>query len=263
MRQHTMRGLVVGLLLALLVSGVRAQQAGDGTLRRIHVPILMYHYVGTLPPEADPYRVNLTVSRELFRAHLQYLAEGGYTTVSLADLEQALREGVELPEKPVILTFDDGHIDHYTNVFPLLREFGQTGTFFLISARLDAQDPAYISWEQAREMAEAGMSMEAHTKHHPDLRGRDLDFLVYEILGSVESIAAHTGRPPRFFAYPGGRYDDSVLALLATTDIQRAVTTEFGSLHTTDNTLLLPRLRVSNDTSVAGLAYLLEVGSSQ
>jgi peptidoglycan/xylan/chitin deacetylase (PgdA/CDA1 family) len=239
-----------------------AQDLGDGTLRRVRVPILMYHYVGDLPPNPDEFRVNLTVSTALFRAHLQYMADEGYTTISLADLENALREGTELPERPVVLTFDDGHIDHYTNVFPALQEFRQTGTFFLISGRLDAQDPAYISWEQAREMAEAGMSMEAHTKNHPDLRDRDTDFLTYEILGGIESIKAHKGVTPVFFAFPGGRYDDTVLTLMDTTTIQRAVTTEFGNLHTTDNTLLLPRLRVSNDTSVSGLAYLLSLGGS-
>ncbi len=250
------------MLLGLLMIGIvwtHAQVKGDGTLRRIRVPILMYHYVGELPSDADEFRVNLTVSTDLFRAHLQYLADGGYTTISFADLEAALRDGVPLPEKPVILTFDDGHIDHYTNVFPALRDFGQTGTFFLISGRIDALDSAYISWDQAREMAEAGMSMEAHTKYHPDLRERTNDFLTYEVVGSIESIAAHTGQRPRFFAFPGGRYDDAALALLDTTNIQRAVTTEFGSLHTTDNTLLLPRLRVSNDTSVSGLAYLLGI----
>lgn len=262
MRRFVIQCGVVALLFLTTVGSAGTQTEGDGTLRRIRVPILMYHYVGPLPPGADQYRVNLTISTDLFRAHLQYLADEGYTTISLADLERALREGAELPERPVILTFDDGHIDHYTNVFPALQEFGQSGTFFLISGRVDAQDPAYISWEQAREMAEAGMSMQAHTKHHPDLRERDTDFLTYEIIGSVESIAAHTGQMPRFFAFPGGRYDDTVLALLDTTDIQRAVTTEFGNLHTTDNTLLLPRLRVSNDTTVSGLAYLLSLSGS-
>ena len=257
-RLISMWGGVVLLLLTLSYN-VSAQLEWDGTLRRIRVPILMYHYVGELPVDADQYRVNLTISAEMFRAHLQYLQDEGYTTISLADLESALRDGTELPEKSVILTFDDGHIDHFTNVFPALQEFGQTGTFFLMTGRLDAQDPAYMSWAQAREMAEAGMSMESHTKNHPDLRERDTDFLIYEIVGSIESITAHTGQAPHFFAYPGGRYDDAALALLDTTDIQRAVTTEFGNLHTTDNVMLLPRLRISNETTVSGLAYLLNV----
>ena len=245
------------LSIAVIIMWTYPVAAQDGTLRRVRVPILMYHYVGELPPDADPYRIDLTVSEPLFRAHLHYLADEGYTTISFYDLDQALQDGHPLPEKPVILTFDDGHIDHYQAVLPALLEFNMTGTFFLITGRLDATDPAYITWEQAREMTQAGMSMEAHTKHHTDLRQRDIDHLTYEIIGSIASIEAQTGHTPRIFAYPGGRYDPAAVSFLETTPIIRAVTTEFGAYHTTDNRLLLPRLRVSNDTSVSGLAYLL------
>jgi len=252
------------ILLLIALSGllITTTHAQDHTMRRVRVPILMYHYVGELPADADEYRINLTVSTELFRNHLTYLRDSGYTAISFADLEAALVEGEALPENPVILTFDDGHLDHFSNAFPLLKEFDMTGTFFVITSRVDASDPAYISWEQAKEMSDAGMTIAAHTKNHPDLRNRDQDYLTYEIIGSIESIEAHIGTVPHAFAYPGGRYDDAVLNVLDDTPIDRAVTTEFGSLHTTDNALLLPRLRVSNDTSVSGLAYLLQAGAS-
>ncbi|MDX1995216.1 MAG: polysaccharide deacetylase family protein [bacterium] len=229
----------------------------DGTLRRIRVPVLMYHYVSPLPPQADDVRIGLTVSPETFRTHLLYLQAEGYTTISLYDLHTALLTGEPLPPKPIVLTFDDGHIDHYVTVFPLLREFGFTGTFFIITGRADAGDPAYVSWAQIAEMAAAGMSMEAHTKRHMDLRQRDYNFLVYEILGSIESLQAHTGQPTTMFAYPAGRYDDATLAVLESLNVWRAVTTEPGTAHTTDNRLQVPRLRITGEMSAAGLAGLL------
>ncbi len=229
----------------------------DGTLRRINVPILMYHYVSPLPLDADQLRVGLTLSPEMFRQHIQYLRDAGYSTVSLYQLHDALIAGTPLPPKPIVLTFDDGYIDHYTVVFPILREFGYTGTFFIITGKADASESNYVSWDQINEMADAGMSMEAHTKNHVDLRERDYDFLVYQILGSIESLQAHTQQDTRIFAYPAGRYDEATLAVLESLAVWRAVTTESGTLHTSDNLLEVTRLRVNGEMSVAGLGQLL------
>ncbi|RMF80086.1 MAG: polysaccharide deacetylase family protein [Chloroflexi bacterium] len=231
---------------------------GDGTLRRIRVPVLMYHYVSPIPENADDIRIGLTIEPDIFRQHIQYLHDNGYTTISLEDLDAALRMGMPLPPKPVVLTFDDGYIDHYINVFPILQEFNFSGTFFVITGRADSDDPAYMRWEHIVEMSRAGMHIEPHTKSHLDLRERDYDFLIYELLGSYESVEAHTGVAPTAFAYPGGRYDDATLSVLETLPISRAVTTQYGALHTTDNTLEVSRIRVDHGTGVPGLAWLLE-----
>jgi peptidoglycan/xylan/chitin deacetylase (PgdA/CDA1 family) len=158
----------------------------------------------------------------------------------------------------VILTFDDGYIDHFITVFPTLKEFGLVGTFFVITGYVDANNPDYLSWAQINEMANAGMSMEPHTKSHLGLIGRDQDFLVYEVMGSFESMASHIGEAPRMFAYPGGDYDDTALEMLHSLAVWRAVTTKRGALHTTDNLLEVPRVRVSGDTGVTELAYILQ-----
>jgi peptidoglycan/xylan/chitin deacetylase (PgdA/CDA1 family) len=229
----------------------------DGTLRRINVPILMYHYVSTLPPNADATRVDLTVEPNMFRAHMRYLVEQGYTTISLYQLEDALQRGTQLPPNPIILTFDDGYVDHYTNVFPILQEMGMTATFFIITGFIDANDSNYLTWDQISQMSAAGMSMESHTKTHRDLRSRDYNFLIYEFLGSLESLNAHLQRPSHMFAFPVGRYDDTTLSVLSQTSVWRAVTTENGSLQTTDNRLEMPRIRIHGTTGVNGLAVLL------
>lgn len=187
---------------------------GDGTLRRIRVPILMYHYVSPLPPNADNIRIGLTLNPAMFRQHMQYLHDEDYHTISLYEMNDALENGATLPPKPVILTFDDGYIDHYVHVFPVLQEFNFTGTFFIATAFIDKNLSGYMNWQQINEMATAGMSMEAHTKNHIDLRNRDYNLLVYEIMGSIESLEAHTGITSRMFAYPVGRYDEDTLTVL-------------------------------------------------
>jgi peptidoglycan/xylan/chitin deacetylase (PgdA/CDA1 family) len=220
----------------------------------------MYHYVSELPADADATRIDLTVRPDMFRAHMDYLKTQGYSTISLYQLDDALLNGTPLPPKPIVLTFDDGYIDHYVNVFPILKQYGFTATFFIITGMPDNQIPGYMNWTQIREMADAGMSMEAHTKTHQDLRNRDYSFLVYELLGSIQSLQAYIGHEPHMFAYPVGHYDDTVLGVLKQLGIWRAVTTEHGDTETTDNRLELPRLRVSGDTGVNGLAYLLLSG---
>ena len=105
-------------------------------------------------------------------AHLDRLQAEGYTTISLYQLLAHLTQGVPLPEKPVVITFDDGYRDTYENAFPLLRAHGMTATFFVITDFIDEQRPLYLSWDMAREMLAAGMSIESHSRNHFTLKGR-------------------------------------------------------------------------------------------
>ncbi|MBA3869567.1 MAG: polysaccharide deacetylase family protein [Anaerolineae bacterium] len=254
--------LLLVLVSALFSSGEStfAYDAGKPaptTLRRLHVPILMYHYVSELPPHADEIRRGLTVTPEIFQAHMQYLHDQGYTTISLYDLNAALTKGTPLLPKAIVLTFDDGYSDAYSNVFPVLKQFGFIGTFFVITSRPDAKDPAYLSWPQIVEMSKAGMSMEPHTKDHVDLRQRDHDFLIYQMQGSIESLAAYTGRTPHMFDYPVGHYDLATLRVAKELDVWIGVSTANGDTETTSSRLHLPRLRVLGNMSVAALASVL------
>ncbi len=255
--EMVLRGLIIAVLMFASMAGQAGVVEWDGTLRRIRVPILMYHYVSTLPDDADDIRIGLTVTPPVFRQQMAYLHDNGYTTISLYQLYDALMTGEPLPAKPVVLTFDDGYRDHYQEAFPILREFGFTGTFFVITETADTNNPAHLSWSQIAEMAAAGMHMESHSKSHPDMRERDHDFLVYQVLGSLESLEAHTGVRARMFCYPVGRYDPAVLAVLEQANVLLAVTTQSGVYHTTSDPLELPRVRVTDDMVEVGFQNVL------
>jgi peptidoglycan/xylan/chitin deacetylase (PgdA/CDA1 family) len=218
---------------------------------RVQVPILMYHYVSDLPPGADRLRRDLTVSPENFEAQLQYLASAGYHPITLTDLYHCLTEGYPLPDKPVVLTFDDGYRDAYEVVFPLLLKYGVSGTFFVLASPAQYGSPDYLTWDQAKEMSDAGMAIEGHGRDHVDLRGRSNDFLVYQTLGIQEAIVYHTDRLPRFFAYPSGQYDANTIAVLKSAGYWGAVTTKPGQEHTLENLFEMPRLRVRGADTVA------------
>lgn len=235
----------------------------DGTMRRIYTPILMYHYISELPVDADDIRVGLTVTPQQFYEHINYLNVTHHQTITMADLDEALRYGTSLPENPIILTFDDGYIDHYVTAAPILNQFGLTGTFFVITSFADNNRAGYMSWEQIEDLHNQGMEIEPHTKNHADLTNRDFDFLVYEVMGSVESIEQHIGTTSTTLAYPIGRYDQTTLAFMETTPLLRSVTTMPGAYHTSDNYYEMTRIRITPETGVPGLAQLLNFTRAQ
>src|SRR5262249_54576256 len=104
--------LIVFIIIALCLLGGAMAQAADSDVR---VPILMYHYVSDLPPHADSMRAKLTISPGKFQEEMQYLSDHAYHIISLDQLYNALTQGQALPSKPIVLTFDDGYEDAYTN----------------------------------------------------------------------------------------------------------------------------------------------------
>lgn len=229
----------------------------DGLVRQAQAPILMYHYVSVPPAGSDVYRRDLSVSPDLFRSHLQALADAGYTPISMYDLVDHLNQGAPLPEKPVILTFDDGYRDNFENAFPLLEEFGMTAMFFVVTDFIDEGNPLYLSWDMAREMQDAGMFIESHGRNHASLRNRNDDYLIWQALGSAETIEHELGVRPRFITYPFGHYDNNTIRIFESAGFWGGVTIIAGATHSTDNLFQLRRVRVRGTTSAGELVRLL------
>ena len=225
----------------------------------LKVPILMYHYISEPPADADIYRVDLSVTPDNFRQQLAWLRDNGYTGIDYYDLTMAIVGYAELPEKPVLLTFDDGYLDSYTNAFPALQEYGFKGTFFVVSQFIDSGREGYLTWPMIEEMARAGHRIESHSRTHPDLTEKDRDGLIWEILGSQQTIAAHIGYPPRYFCYPGGDYNEQTIQLLRELDFWGAVTTANDTWHGYNERFEWGRLRIRNDTTLAELAQVTDL----
>lgn len=231
--------------------------AGATGVREARVPILMYHYLSVPPPDADRIRIDLSVSPAMFEQQLAYLKENGYTTLSLGDLYDALAGGRGLPAKPVILTFDDGYRDAYENALPLLKKYGMRATFFIVTDFIHAGHPAYLTWPMVQALNDAGMSIENHTRSHADLRRRNDDFLVWQILGAIESIQAYTGKRPQFFCYPGGFFDDNTVRVARSANVLAAVTTQYGKTHTLSDAMVWSRVRVRGEGTLREFADLV------
>jgi peptidoglycan/xylan/chitin deacetylase (PgdA/CDA1 family) len=225
--------------------------------RTLRVPILMYHYISVPPEDADIYRIDLSVTPDNFRAQMRYLAENGFTSIDLYDLSLAITNKKELPPKPVIITIDDGYLDAYTEAFPIMEEFGMKSTVFVITQFVDDKHPAYMDWGMIQAMSAAGHRMEPHSKTHLNLNGRDRDFLIYQILGSQQTMAHYIGYTPRYFAYPGGRYDEAAIEVLQELDFWGSVTTRGGRWHGFNDRYEWTRMRVRFSTTLSEFADLV------
>ena len=222
----------------------------------------MYHYISEPPEDADKYRVDLSVAPEDFRRQMAYLAENGYNTITFEDLSRAIADQQDLPNKPVIITIDDGYRDNYENAFPILREYGLTATIFLVTDPIDQGNPNYMSWAMVEEMAAAGIRFGPHSKNHPDLRGKSRATLIWQILGSQETVAAHVGYSPLYFAYPSGRFDENTIAILKELNFWGAVTTLGGKWHGFNDRFEWTRVRVRNYTALPEFIDLVDPGDT-
>jgi peptidoglycan/xylan/chitin deacetylase (PgdA/CDA1 family) len=204
----------------------------------------MYHYISAPPDPGDVLRVDLSLPPDNFDAQMKWLADNHYRTVTLTDLYYYLAVGEPLPENPIIITLDDGYVDHYENAFPILQKYNFIGTFFVLAGPADVASSPYLTWDMIAEMSAAGQDIQVHGRDHVDMRRRPSEFLFFQIVGARQAIEAHTGKPAPFFAYPAGRYDADLLHFLNERDFWMAVTTNGGRVHTLDAPLELTRIRI-------------------
>jgi peptidoglycan/xylan/chitin deacetylase (PgdA/CDA1 family) len=219
----------------------------------------MYHYISSPPAGADAIRRDLSVPPERFASHLQALRDVGYQSITLRRLFDHLMRGQPLPEKPVIITMDDGYVDNYSNAFPVLREQGFSASFFVITDFVNEQRPEYMSWDQLREMAAAGMEVGCHSRNHPNLSGRSVDYLVWQALGCKESFELEMGFHPRFISYPSGLYDQRTIDVFYSAHYWGGLTSHQGDRQSSSRPFELRRLRVRGSYTAEDLLDLLEL----
>jgi peptidoglycan/xylan/chitin deacetylase (PgdA/CDA1 family) len=190
--------------------------------RTARVPVLMYHDI------LAEKEVFFDVTVEEFEQHLSRIEEEGLTPISFDQLYNHLRMGSPLPPKPVLLTFDDGYIGHYTHVYPLLKQYQYPAVFSLFPGKLDGAiaGRSTLTWEQAKEMAaDPLITIASHSVMHPrDLRELDDATLRREVFDSKARLEEQLGIPIRYFTYPEGNYDERVAQVVAEAGYDAALT---------------------------------------
>ena len=220
----------------------------------LRVPVLMYHHISELPADASALRRDLTVTPAAFRSQLGWLRDHGYTTVDTEDVWRAMVEGLPLPPRPIILTFDDGYDDAFRFALPLLLEFRAVGVFFVVVDLLGRD--GHLTRGQVRALADAGMDIESHGMDHINMAKLAPDQQRAQFCGSRAILSLIAGRPVRHFAYPNGDAPTPQDAL-AECDYASAYLKAGGSLQEAATPYLLRRTRVPGGTADMGLPYLL------
>lgn len=215
------------------------------------IPILMYHYIRDYNDPNDQIGTNLSVSPAKFDAQLQWLKDHGYQTV---DFDYLLTP-YPLPLKPVILSFDDGYLDAYTNAYPILKKYRFTATFYIITSFVGKDN--YMNWDQILELKNAGMNIGSHSITHPDLSKASEEKIEREISQSQKTLEEKIGVSITDFCYPAGKYDNRTIEMLKKYHYKAATTTKSGVYQTVEdktdknNLYELPRLRITNQTDLS------------
>ncbi len=223
--------------------------------RTVTVPIFMFHHVGEAPAGADAIRRDLTVSAADLDGQLNYLQSAGWHPITQTQLSDALFMGRALPGRPVLITFDDGYLDNFTQALPVLVKYDFPATFYIITGKVG--QPGYLNWEQIGVMAIDGMDIGSHTVNHEDLSIVSTADLEHELVDSAGALSAHLGHPVYWFCYPSGKFNARVLQAEKADGYLLATTEKWGDRQSSSAPLELSRYRIRNSTGLEGFKDIL------
>lgn len=212
------------------------------------VPILMYHQVGTGGPDNE---LNF-VSQKSFDRQMKFLRKHGYHVISLEDLIQGINKGVLFNRQSVVITFDDGYEDNYTKAFPTLKKYDFPATIFMVSDFVST--PGYVTWEQLKEMQDAGVAIGSHTRRHlylPDVHNPSQ--LKDEIFNSKTALESSLGREIKYFSYPSGGYTEEIKEMVKQAKYKGACATNRGYDRFNTGVFELKRIRVNDSDNAVVL----------
>lgn len=241
------RVLIIVLLLLFCATGfiILANTYIENSKK---VPIIMYHHLD------NNLTSTYTISANQFEEHIKALSDSGYTSVSTQQIIDYVEKGIQLPHKPVVITFDDGYLSNYEIAYPILKKYNMKATIFIVGIYVgkdtykntNQKIIPHFNYEQANEMIDSGLiEIQSHTydmhqrtdyENGPartnvlPLEGEDensyLDNLKTDIIKAKKDILSGTGKDVFAFAYPGGRYNDLSQKVLNEMNIKAIFTTK-------------------------------------
>jgi peptidoglycan/xylan/chitin deacetylase (PgdA/CDA1 family) len=228
------------------------------------IPILLYH---SIAEECAPQFRRWAIHPEMFAAQMEMLHEQAYTPLTVTQFVTAINNKSALPERPVIVTFDDGFADFYTDALPILKEFGVPATLYITTGFIgetsrwlmeegEALRPM-LTWQQIAEISANGIECGAHTHTHPqlDLLSR---FQAYDqICRSKRLLESHLGQKVHSFAYPHGYYRAEVRKMVQLAGYSSACAVKHAMSAIHDDQFALARIIIERDTDLATYLSLL------
>ena len=231
------------------------------------IPVLLYHH---LLPQADIVKYgwknnSSTISVEAFRQQMKYLKDNGYYTATIEELEQFARGELSLPKKTVVISFDDGYISNIKHAYPIMKEYGQKGTIFIIGNSNDREKEEYnpastqrIYVPEAEKHTDV-FKFECHTYDMHDMVNGKTKLetatkeAMVEDLKKSQSLFNATS-----MAYPSGRTNDKVIGVMKELGYSSGFTIKEGYVKPGMDMYRLPRFVIAPYTSMERFKTILK-----
>lgn len=225
----------------------------------------MYHSISS---DAGSSFRPFSLSPEMFGRQMDYLNQQGYTPITMSHLAQTLAGDSEgFPENPIVLTFDDGFGDFYTDAFPVLKAYGYVATLFVATAyvggtstwlqREGEADRAMVDWPHLAEVAGSGIECGAHCHQHLELDTLPPVAARAQIERSKKALEERLSCHVVSFAYPFGYYSGGLKSIVRAAGFTSACAVGDAVSSASDDLFALPRLWVKWETDVARLGDTL------
>jgi len=236
--------------------------------RRDRVPALLYHQLiprndHRLGELTNPYRAYV-VYDDAFAEQMAYLDREGYTTISLDDFLAYQKGQTSLPEKPMILTFDDGFASNYHHAFPILKKYGMRATIFATpdgeceNFKKHAATDSPLTHAQMREMSGCGISIQSHGMTHRYLTQLESDVARWELTESKKTLETVLGKSVEYLAIPSGAYNRTVKKLAREAGYKAVFCMLKGSNNKNSDCYALRRLVIGRDFSINDFRRILQ-----
>ncbi|MDQ0875573.1 peptidoglycan/xylan/chitin deacetylase (PgdA/CDA1 family) [Paenibacillus sp. V4I3] len=236
-------GFILGCFAPAATRASASRAAADEQQHGIAIPVLNYHSIGVEP--GNTY----VLHPDKFARQMDYLASHHYTALTLGDFARIIEKKQPSPERPVLLTFDDGYANNAEVAMPILQRHGFPATLFLSPGFIG--QPGYLSWPQVQKLSAAGWDIAPHGMTHPHLPRLSIEQQREEITESRRRIEQALGKSANVFAYPYGEYNEDTLKILQEEAYSYAFTTKEGYASSNQSPYELSRIVVHGEDDFA------------
>ncbi len=237
MPRQTRTAIMAALTVVACLSGAPDRPAAAEEVSGAIVT--MYHRFG----ENDYPSTSIRIAQ--FEEHLEELKKERYTVRPLPEIVKALKTGKPLADRTIAITVDDAYLSVYEHAWPRLKAAGLPFTLFVATGVIDRKIPGYMSWDQIRELKEAGVTIGSQTQAHPHMTTLDRQALKRELADSNQRFVEELGEKPSLFAYPYGEYSLMVRQAVAEAGFSAAFGQHSGVAYDGMDHFTLPRFALN------------------
>ena len=208
--------IVILIAIVILIFVFNKYQYYERT--NVKIPVLLYHNFVTTVPDKDPDNFNYINTPQSFEENIKVLLENGYTVISMKELKYANDGKIELPSKPILITFDDGYYSNYEYIYPILKKYNVKASIFIVTDKIgkEIDEIKYLGWNECVEMQDSGLvEIFSHSKRHVFYNKLPVREIRDDVIESYKIIEKNLGKKDiKVFAYPYGAYTNGTVKAL-------------------------------------------------